>query len=98
MVVTTRNATLAAVDAPSKISEPVRIAQIGLAGGIGYSHINEYSRNPNLQLVAAYDLYPHEPKVASAVDRIKGMGGKVRLVPVLPVVRSAVERYLAMLP
>lgn len=32
------------------------------------------------------------------VLRIKGKGGKERLVPVLPVVRSAVERYLAMLP
>ena len=32
------------------------------------------------------------------VLRIKGKGGKERLVPVLPVVRSAVERYLALLP
>ena len=32
------------------------------------------------------------------VLRIKGKGGKERLVPVLPVVRAGVERYLALLP
>jgi integrase/recombinase XerC len=32
------------------------------------------------------------------VLRIKGKGGKERLVPVLPVVRAAVERYLALCP
>jgi integrase/recombinase XerC len=32
------------------------------------------------------------------VMRIKGKGGKERLVPVLPVVRAAVERYIALCP
>jgi integrase/recombinase XerC len=32
------------------------------------------------------------------VLRIKGKGGKERLIPVLPIVRAAVERYLALCP
>jgi integrase/recombinase XerC len=38
------------------------------------------------------------PTGAREVLRIKGKGGKERLVPVLPVVRTAVERYVALCP
>lgn len=38
------------------------------------------------------------PTGAREVLRIKGKGGKERLVPMLPVVRAAVERYMALCP
>lgn len=38
------------------------------------------------------------PTASRDVLRIKGKGGKERLVPVLPVVRAAVERYMALCP
>ena len=38
------------------------------------------------------------PTADRDVLRIKGKGGKERLVPVLPVVRAAVARYLALCP
>jgi predicted dehydrogenase len=75
--VTTRNAALTSpADSFQKIDKPVRVAQIGLAGGIGYTHINEYAKNPNLQLVAGHYLYPNDPKVANGIDRIRNMGAR----------------------
>ncbi|MEI8197444.1 MAG: Gfo/Idh/MocA family oxidoreductase, partial [Phycisphaerae bacterium] len=68
------------VDLPATLSprpDAVRVAQIGLAGGIGYCHLNEYSRNPHFKYVGGYDLYPHDPKVAEASARILKMGGRI---------------------
>lgn len=38
------------------------------------------------------------PSVTAATIRVKGKGGKTRLVPVLPVVGQAIERYLQLCP
>lgn len=70
--------TRAAAIAPDLLAprnpNAVRIAQIGLAGGIGYCHLNEYASNPHFQLLGGYDLYPHDPKVADAIARLLKTG------------------------
>ena len=44
---TTRHASLPVELAPMKRREDaVRVAQVGLAGGIGYAHLSEYAANP----------------------------------------------------
>jgi len=76
--VTTRNVSLSATATNTeKRSDAVRIAQIGLAGGIGYAHINEVEKNPHFLCVGGYDLYPNDPPVAAAMERIAKNGGKI---------------------
>lgn len=75
---TTRNVELIRANAvPRKNPDAVRIAQVGLAGGIGYAHINETERNPSFRIAGGYDLYPHEPRVADAIARILKLGGTI---------------------
>lgn len=64
------------IDRLPRIPQAVRVVQIGLAGGIGYCHLNEYARNPHFHLWGGYDLFPNEPKVAEAIARVLKMGGR----------------------
>jgi len=60
-----------------KRPDAIRMAQVGLAGGIGYAHINEVEKNPRFICVGGYDLYPTNSPVAAAIDRIAKGGGKI---------------------
>lgn len=51
-----------------------------------------------LRISEALSLTPAELKDAEQTLRIKGKGGKVRLVPLLPAVRQAVSHYLDLVP
>lgn len=52
-----------------------------------------------LRIAEALSLTPKDAPTADRdVLRIKGKGGKERLVPVLPVVREAIARYIALCP
>ena len=76
----TRFATFTTDDELNRIKreqDAVRVAQIGLAGGIGVCHINEYARNPHFKLVGGFDLYPRDPKVAEASGQITRHGGRI---------------------
>jgi len=74
----TRAATFAPDLLPqNRAADAVRIAQIGLAGGIGFCHLNEYAKNPHFHYLGGYDLYPAEPKVAQALDRLRQIGAKI---------------------
>lgn len=68
------------VDIPGSLirrSDAVRVVQVGLAGGIGFCHLNEYAANPYFNLVGGYDKYPENPKVAEAIERISKAGGRI---------------------
>jgi predicted dehydrogenase len=75
--VTTRNIQITTATTPGKLPNPLRVAQIGLAGGIGYVHINEYAKNPHFQLLGGFDLYPQNPAVAGAITRLRESGAKI---------------------
>ena len=77
LFVTTRNVALEANAIVPKRPDAIRIAQIGLAGGIGYCHINEVEKNPHFQLVGGYDLYPQDRRVADAIARLLKSGTKI---------------------
>ena len=74
----TRLASIAELPATiTRHPDAVRVAQIGLAGGIGFCHLNEYSHNPHFKYIGGYDLYPQEPKVTEASTRVRQMGGRI---------------------
>ena len=74
---TTRNVALAQGASSAKTKEAIHIAQVGLAGGIGFCHINEVEHNPRFVLHGGYDLYPTEPRVAEAIVRLAKGGAKI---------------------
>jgi predicted dehydrogenase len=75
--VTTRNVKLTADAANAKRPDCIRIAQVGLAGGIGFAHINELEKNPRFKLVGGFDNAPHDPQVAAAIGRLEKLGAKI---------------------
>ncbi len=79
---TTRNVPLNSSPAtstalPVKKNDALRIAQVGLAGGIGYAHINEIEKNPHFQMIGGYDLFPTQPQVAEALAKLQKRGGTI---------------------
>ncbi len=59
------------------VSPPIRIGQIGLAGGIGPLHLTEQEKNPNFTTVAGCDNRLEDPNVARQAERITFAGGKI---------------------
>lgn len=57
--------------------DAVRVVQVGLAGGIGFCHLNEYAANPYFKLVGGYDKFPTHPKVAEAIAPLRQAGGRI---------------------
>ncbi len=83
---------LAVIDAGSSLAEDPWIAArdaavLGLLYGAG------------LRIAEALSLTRREaPIAAGEMLRVTGKGGKTRLVPVLPAVASAIQRYIALCP
>ena len=59
------------------VSPPIRIGQIGLAGGIGPLHLTEQEKNPNFTTVAGCDNRLEDSNVARQAERITFAGGKI---------------------
>ncbi len=66
-----------AVHVVEKVNNPVRVAQIGLGGGIGPLHLDEMEKNPNFSIVAGCDSRLESEAVAKQAARITALGGKI---------------------
>jgi integrase/recombinase XerC len=92
--------------APRPVSESQARAMIGQAGGEGPDRGWRAARDQavltllwgcGLRISEALSLTGRDAPLPDSL-RIRGKGGKTRLVPVLPQVREAVDAYLARLP
>jgi len=62
---------------PPPVTDPIRIAQIGLRGLVAPQHVAELQKNPNFRLVAAFDRRAGESELAPQIAPITSRGGKV---------------------
>lgn len=101
---------LAMPKVPHSVPKPLTVAKAadvvdrGPAAELDWVHARDAAvllllYGSGLRIAEALSLKVKDvPTAGRDVLRIKGKGGKERLVPVLPVVRAAVERYMALCP